>query len=150
MPHVLGVLSGDPPSPPAPRGRCGHSRRTSGRRGAEPVPQPRRLGDCKPGRRALAAGRVRPPGQAMQTLEVGLVPAPAREPRLTRWLRRGSVILAHLVALGFTIFLTLLSRPGTSECARQGGAREGGGAEVLEGQRLEAWSGGPGRGVTDP
>ncbi|XP_045672574.1 probable transmembrane reductase CYB561D1 isoform X1 [Phyllostomus hastatus] len=50
----------------------------------------------------------------MQTLEVGLVPAPAREPRLTRWLRRGSVILAHLVALGFTIFLTLLSRPGTS------------------------------------
>ncbi|XP_015360565.1 probable transmembrane reductase CYB561D1 isoform X1 [Marmota marmota marmota] len=50
----------------------------------------------------------------MQPLEVGLVPAPAREPRLTRWLRRGSGILAHLVALGFTIFLTALSRPGTS------------------------------------
>ncbi|KAM4872759.1 putative transmembrane reductase CYB561D1 isoform 2-T2 [Thomomys bottae] len=50
----------------------------------------------------------------MQPLEVDLVPAPAREPRLTRWLRRGSGILAHLVALGFTIFLTVLSRPGTS------------------------------------
>lgn len=74
----------------------------------------------------------------MQTLEVGLVPAPAREPRLTRWLRRSCVILAHLVALGFTIFLTLLSRPGTSECARQGGARGGGGAEALEGQRWGA------------
>ncbi|KAI2518270.1 CYB561D1 isoform 8 [Pan troglodytes] len=49
----------------------------------------------------------------MQPLEVGLVPAPAGEPRLTRWLRRGSGILAHLVALGFTIFLTALSRPGT-------------------------------------
>lgn len=55
-------------------------------------------------------------------MEVGLVPAPAREPRLTRWLRRGSGILAHLIALGFTIFLTVLSRPGTSECARRGGA----------------------------
>ncbi|KAM8950708.1 putative transmembrane reductase CYB561D1 isoform 2-T2 [Lycaon pictus] len=50
----------------------------------------------------------------MQPLEVGLVPAPAREPRLSLWLRRGSGILAHLVALGFTIFLTALSRPGTS------------------------------------
>ncbi|XP_047409963.1 probable transmembrane reductase CYB561D1 isoform X2 [Sciurus carolinensis] len=50
----------------------------------------------------------------MQPFEVGLVPAPAREPRLTRWLRRGSGILAHLVALGFTIFLIALSRPGTS------------------------------------
>ncbi|XP_057582295.1 probable transmembrane reductase CYB561D1 isoform X3 [Hippopotamus amphibius kiboko] len=50
----------------------------------------------------------------MQSLEVGLVPTPQREPRLTRWLRRGSGILAHLVALGFTIFLTVLSRPGTS------------------------------------
>uniref|UniRef100_A0A8D1I8M5 Cytochrome b561 family member D1 n=1 Tax=Sus scrofa TaxID=9823 RepID=A0A8D1I8M5_PIG len=49
----------------------------------------------------------------MQPLEVGLVPAPPREPRLTRWLRRGCGILAHLVALGFTIFLTVLSRPGT-------------------------------------
>ncbi|XP_004449010.1 probable transmembrane reductase CYB561D1 isoform X1 [Dasypus novemcinctus] len=54
------------------------------------------------------------PGPAMQSLEVGLVPASAKEPRLTRWLRRGSGILAHLVALGFTIFLTVLSRPGTS------------------------------------
>uniref|UniRef100_A0A2K6M416 ascorbate ferrireductase (transmembrane) n=2 Tax=Rhinopithecus TaxID=542827 RepID=A0A2K6M416_RHIBE len=50
----------------------------------------------------------------MQPLEVGLVPTSAGEPRLTRWLRRGSGILAHLVALGFTIFLTALSRPGTS------------------------------------
>ncbi|XP_031231034.1 cytochrome b561 domain-containing protein 1 isoform X1 [Mastomys coucha] len=50
----------------------------------------------------------------MHPMEVGLVPAPAREPRLTRWLRRGSGILAHLIALGFTIFLTVLSRPGTS------------------------------------
>ncbi|XP_004582026.2 probable transmembrane reductase CYB561D1 [Ochotona princeps] len=50
----------------------------------------------------------------MQPLEVGLVPAAAREPRLTRWLRRGSGIVAHLVAFGFTIFLTVLSRPGTS------------------------------------
>lgn len=66
----------------------------------------------------------------MQSLEVGLVPAPAREARLTRWLRRGSGILAHLVALGFTIFLTLLSRPGTSECA---GRAEGGGAGSLAG-----------------
>lgn len=54
----------------------------------------------------------------MHSMEVGLVPAPAREPRLTRWLRRGSGILAHLIALGFTIFLTVLSRPGTSECVR--------------------------------
>ncbi|KAK2509384.1 hypothetical protein MC885_011391 [Smutsia gigantea] len=50
----------------------------------------------------------------MQPQKVGLVPASAREPRLTRWLRRGSGILAHLVTLGFTIFLTVLSRPGTS------------------------------------
>ncbi|CAK6439230.1 unnamed protein product [Pipistrellus nathusii] len=50
----------------------------------------------------------------MQSLELGLVPAPARDPRLTRWLRRGSGVLAHLLALGFTIFLTVLSRPGTS------------------------------------
>ncbi|XP_052035417.1 probable transmembrane reductase CYB561D1 isoform X2 [Apodemus sylvaticus] len=50
----------------------------------------------------------------MHPMEVGLVPAPSREPRLTRWLRRGSGILAHLIALGFTIFLTVLSRPGTS------------------------------------
>ena len=77
----------------------------------------------------------------MQSLEVGLVPAPQREPRLTRWLRRGSGIMAHLVALGFTIFLTVLSRPGTSKCARWGG--EGGGAEMLEGQRLGAWRGEP-------
>ncbi|XP_015424394.1 PREDICTED: LOW QUALITY PROTEIN: cytochrome b561 domain-containing protein 1 [Myotis davidii] len=49
----------------------------------------------------------------MQSLELGLVPTPAREPRLTRWLLRGSGILAHLLALGFTIFLTVLSRPGT-------------------------------------
>lgn len=79
-----------------------------------------RLRVRKPGRRVLAAGSVRRPGPAMQALEVGLVPAPAREPRLTRWLRRGSGILAHLVALGFTIFLTVLSRPGTSECAGRG------------------------------
>lgn len=80
----------------------------------------------------------------MQPLEVGLVPAPAREPRLTLWLRTGSGILAHLVALGFTIFLTVLSRPGTSECARRGGAREGGGAGTLEErrwERSETWSG---------
>ncbi|XP_064138520.1 uncharacterized protein LOC100665504 isoform X3 [Loxodonta africana] len=50
----------------------------------------------------------------MQPLEVGLVPTPTREPRLTRWLRRGSGILAHLVALGFTVFLSMLSRPGTT------------------------------------
>uniref|UniRef100_A0ABK0LDK5 ascorbate ferrireductase (transmembrane) n=1 Tax=Rattus norvegicus TaxID=10116 RepID=A0ABK0LDK5_RAT len=50
----------------------------------------------------------------MHSMEVGLVPAPSREPRLTRWLRRGSGILAHLIALGFTIFLTVLSRPGTT------------------------------------
>lgn len=82
----------------------------------------------------------------MQPLEVGLVPAPAREPRLTLWLRTGSGILAHLVALGFTIFLTVLSRPGTSECARRGGAREGGGAGTLEErrwERSETWSGDP-------
>lgn len=81
------------------------------------------------------AGPARP---AMQTVEVGPVPTPTREPRLTRWLRRGSGILAHLVALGFTIFLTVLSRPGTSECTGRGGAREGGGAEMLEGQLLGA------------
>ncbi|XP_044531442.1 probable transmembrane reductase CYB561D1 [Gracilinanus agilis] len=40
--------------------------------------------------------------------------AAAKEPRLARWLRCGSGILAHLVALGFTLFLTVLSRPGTS------------------------------------
>ncbi|KAM6219517.1 putative transmembrane reductase CYB561D1 isoform 3-T3 [Rhynchocyon petersi] len=50
----------------------------------------------------------------MPVLEVGLVPASTRESRLTCWLRRGSGILAHLVALGFTVFLTVLSRPGTS------------------------------------
>ncbi|ELK24428.1 Cytochrome b561 domain-containing protein 1 [Myotis davidii] len=54
----------------------------------------------------------------MQSLELGLVPTPAREPRLTRWLLRGSGILAHLLALGFTIFLTVLSRPGTSLFSR--------------------------------
>lgn len=74
-----------------------------------------RLCDCKSGRRTLAAGSVRRTRTAMQPLKVGLVPASAREPRLTRWLRRGSGILAHLVTLGFTIFLTVLSRPGTSE-----------------------------------
>nr|XP_044994326.1 uncharacterized protein LOC101608505 isoform X4 [Jaculus jaculus] len=63
----------------------------------------------------------------MQPPEVGLLPAPAREPRLTRWLRRGSGILAHLVALGFTIFLTVLSRPGTSKCVGRGGPWEGAG-----------------------
>ncbi|XP_026258649.2 putative transmembrane reductase CYB561D1 [Urocitellus parryii] len=73
-----------------------------------------RLRDCKPGRRLWQLDCAGRPGTAMQPLEVGLVPAPAREPRLTRWLRRGSGILAHLVALGFTIFLTALSRPGTS------------------------------------
>ncbi|XP_028925747.1 cytochrome b561 domain-containing protein 1 [Ornithorhynchus anatinus] len=35
-------------------------------------------------------------------------------PRLWLWLRRGSAVLAHLVALGFTLFLAVLSRPGTS------------------------------------
>uniref|UniRef100_A0A7N4PFT5 Cytochrome b561 family member D1 n=1 Tax=Sarcophilus harrisii TaxID=9305 RepID=A0A7N4PFT5_SARHA len=49
----------------------------------------------------------------MQSPAVGLVSAPAGEPRLARWLRCGSGILAHLVALGFTLFLTVLSRPGT-------------------------------------
>ncbi|XP_067387820.1 probable transmembrane reductase CYB561D1 isoform X2 [Emydura macquarii macquarii] len=34
--------------------------------------------------------------------------------RVSRWLRRGSGALAHLVALGLTVFLLLLSRPGTS------------------------------------
>lgn len=88
----------------------------------------RRLRDRKPGRSLClldCTGRL---GIAMQLEEVGLVPAPAREPRLTRWLRRGSGILAHLIALGFTIFLTVLSRPGTSECAGRGGAMRGGGA----------------------
>nr|XP_055196203.1 uncharacterized protein LOC129519580 isoform X2 [Nyctereutes procyonoides] len=83
----------------------------------------------------------------MQPLEVGLVPAPAREPRLSLWLRRGSGILAHLVALGFTIFLTALSRPGTSECAGRGGRGRGrGGAGRLDPWRgpagLRAWWGG--------
>ncbi|XP_012503967.1 PREDICTED: cytochrome b561 domain-containing protein 1 isoform X2 [Propithecus coquereli] len=67
----------------------------------------------------------------MQPLEVGLVPAPAREPRLTRWLRRGSGILAHLVALGFTIFLTVLSRPGTKVGAPIEDTSEGGRRWVL-------------------
>ncbi|XP_029410508.1 cytochrome b561 domain-containing protein 1 isoform X2 [Nannospalax galili] len=74
----------------------------------------RRLRDRKPGRSLWQLDCAGWPGTAMQSLEVGLVPTPAREPRLTRWLRRGSGILAHLVALGFTIFLTVLSRPGTS------------------------------------
>ncbi|XP_034623686.1 cytochrome b561 domain-containing protein 1 isoform X2 [Trachemys scripta elegans] len=36
------------------------------------------------------------------------------ESRVSRWLRRGTGLLAHLVALGLTLFLLLLSRPGTS------------------------------------
>lgn len=80
----------------------------------------------------------------MQPLEVGLVPAPPREPRLTRWLRRGCGILAHLVALGFTIFLTVLSRPGTSEWARgrgqgTGRSRDAGGAEPGSARRSVEW-----------
>lgn len=90
-------------------------------------------GARKPGRRARAAGSARRSGPAMQSLELGLVPAPAREPRLTRWLRRGSGVLAHLLALGFTIFLTVLSRPGTSECGAGAGPR--------------GWRGGAGRGA---
>lgn len=84
-----------------------------------------RLRDRKPGRSLWLLDCTSRLGIAMQLEEVGLVPAPAREPRLTRWLRRGSGILAHLTALGFTIFLTVLSRPGTSECASRGGAMEG-------------------------
>lgn len=94
-----------------------------------------RLRGRKPGRSLWlldCTGRL---GIAMQLEEVGLVPAPAREPRLTRWLRRGSGILAHLIALGFTIFLIVLSRPGTSECARRGGA--------VEGAEPRRWGGGP-------
>lgn len=105
-----------------------------------------RLCDSKPGRRLWQLDCTGWPATTMQPLEVGLVPAPARDPRLTRWLRRGSGILAHLVALGFTIFLIALSRPGTSECARRGGTREGGGTEVLDGQLLGAVEGGPGTG----
>lgn len=114
-------------------------------------------GARKPGRRARAAGSARRSGPAMQSLELGLVPAPAREPRLTRWLRRGSGVLAHLLALGFTIFLTVLSRPGTSECgagagpgpgegrgrgaggAARGSARPGGRLGV--GTTVEGWTG---------
>lgn len=65
--------------------------------------------------------RRRGPGPIMQPLDVGSIPAEPGEPRLTRWLRKGSGILAHLVALSFTLFLTLLSRPGTSEWARKAG-----------------------------
>uniref|UniRef100_A0A8C8SGP6 ascorbate ferrireductase (transmembrane) n=1 Tax=Pelusios castaneus TaxID=367368 RepID=A0A8C8SGP6_9SAUR len=36
------------------------------------------------------------------------------ESRVSRWLRRGFGALAHLVALGLTVFLLQLSRPGTS------------------------------------
>ncbi|KAH1171318.1 probable transmembrane reductase CYB561D1 [Mauremys mutica] len=36
------------------------------------------------------------------------------ESRVSRWLRRSTGLLAHLVALGLTLFLLLLSRPGTS------------------------------------
>ncbi|KAG8511553.1 Cytochrome b561 domain-containing protein 1, partial [Galemys pyrenaicus] len=82
--------------------------------GEGPLPPPRPPSRSQTRKKRPGAGSARRPGSAMQSLEVGLVPAPAREPRLTRWLRRGSGILAHLVALGFTIFLTLLSRPGTS------------------------------------
>ncbi|XP_025022016.1 uncharacterized protein LOC103066203 isoform X7 [Python bivittatus] len=39
--------------------------------------------------------------------------APARC-RVFVWLRRGCGALAHLAALGMTVFLLLLSRPGTS------------------------------------
>lgn len=159
MPFARGALRGRCASPPDPRGRCGcnppHCRR---RPGEEPLPQPRppvrsQTRKTRSGSWERAPAR---PGPAMQTLEVGPVPAPTREPRLTRWLRRGSGILAHLVALGFTIFLTVLSRPGTSECAGRGGAREGGGAEMLEGQLLgtlgdvewgpQQWKGGPWKG----
>lgn len=139
MPFALGALLCRRAFPPAPRGRCGRICRIAGGvRGRSLCRSRGRLRVLKPGRRVLAAGSVRRPGPAMQTLEVGLIPAPTREPRLTRWLRRSSGILAHLVALGFTIFLTVLSRPGTSECAGRGGSREGGGAEMLEGQRLGA------------
>lgn len=131
------ALQGGRAFPPASRGRCGQGRRSvGGGRGRGLSRSSGRLRDLKPGRRAPAAGSVRRPGPAMQPLEAGLVPAPAREPRLTLWLRTGSGILAHLVALGFTIFLTVLSRPGTSECARRGGARERGGARML---RERSW-----------
>lgn len=131
------ALLGGSLSPPSPRGRCGRTRRTAGRPGRS-LPRAAAPGDLKPGRRARGGREYAPvrSGPAMQSLELGLAPAPAREPRLTRWLRRGSGILAHLLALGFTIFLTVLSRPGTSEWAGRGGAR--GGAEGLEGLRVGA------------
>ncbi|KAJ8784659.1 hypothetical protein J1605_008010 [Eschrichtius robustus] len=80
--------------PPAPRGRCGRTAAlpAASRGGASPA--------------AEAASAIANPEDVPWQLE--------REPRLTRWLRRGSGIMAHLVALGFTIFLTVLSRPGTS------------------------------------
>lgn len=106
------------PPPHGPAASPGRSLSCSGRRR-------RRLRDRKPGRSLWLLNCTSRLGIAMQPEEVGLVPAPAREPRLTRWLRRGSGILAHLTALGFTIFLTVLSRPGTSECARRGGAKKG-------------------------
>ncbi|XP_027251287.1 cytochrome b561 domain-containing protein 1 isoform X3 [Cricetulus griseus] len=94
------------PPPHGPAASPGRSLSCSRRR--------RRLRDRKPGRSLWLLDCTSRLGIAMQLEEVGLVPAPAREPRLTRWLRRGSGILAHLTALGFTIFLTVLSRPGTS------------------------------------
>ncbi|XP_074833569.1 putative transmembrane reductase CYB561D1 [Carettochelys insculpta] len=42
------------------------------------------------------------------------MPAGPPGSRLSRWLRRGSGLLAHLAALGLAVFLLLLSRPGTS------------------------------------
>lgn len=32
------------------------------------------------------------------------------------WLRRAAVIAAHVTGLGLTLIISLLSRPGTSEC----------------------------------
>uniref|UniRef100_A0A2K5PKG6 Cytochrome b561 family member D1 n=1 Tax=Cebus imitator TaxID=2715852 RepID=A0A2K5PKG6_CEBIM len=75
----------------------------------------------------------------MQPLEVGLVPAPPGEPRLTRWLRRGSGILAHLVALGFTIFLTALSRPGTKTGPLMEDRSEGGRARWVTPEISALW-----------
>ncbi|XP_033056153.1 uncharacterized protein LOC117076586 isoform X9 [Trachypithecus francoisi] len=75
----------------------------------------------------------------MQPLEVGLVPASAGEPRLTRWLRRGSGILAHLVALGFTIFLTALSRPGTKTGPLMENRSEGGRAQWVTPEIPALW-----------
>lgn len=86
---------GEPASPGSGRAHTRKTRPAAGRDGG----------------RERAAG----PGPTMQPLEVGSIPAAPGEPRLTRWLRKGSGILAHLVALSFTLFLTLLSRPGTSE-----------------------------------